>query len=121
MEKIKTLTMTANLSQEHKQRFIEIKASLAELGCREATFIRVELLFFEALTISRSYSNNEQENRLLAALKDLQANDYAAASGNFAKAIQRERAIRRFVNGFKIILTKAGKNLFLQLNANALL
>ncbi|HVF82396.1 MAG TPA: hypothetical protein VM884_10695 [Flavisolibacter sp.] len=113
--------MTTNLFQEHKQRFTEIKASLTELGYREAAFIRVELLFFEALTISRSYGNDEQENGLLAALKHLQADEYAAASGNFAKAIQRERAIRRFVNGFKIILTKACKNLFLQLKATAML
>jgi hypothetical protein len=110
--------MITNLSPEHKQRFLEIKASLTELGYREAAFIRVELLFFEALTISRTYGNEEQGNALLAALKQLQADEYAAASGNFAKAIQRERAIRRFVNGFKILLTKAGKNLFLQLRTS---
>lgn len=112
--------MTTNISPEHKQRFMEIKNGLAELGYREAAFIRVELLFFEALTISRSYGNDEQENGLLAALKNLQADEYAAASGSFAKAIQRERVIRRFINGFKTILTKAGKNFFLQSKLNAL-
>jgi len=110
--------MTTSLSPEHKQRFIEIKNSLSELGYRESAFIRVELLFFEALTISRNYGKEEQDNGLLTALKNLQADEYATTSGNFAKAIQRERAIRRFVNGFKIILTKAGKNLFLQSKVN---
>jgi hypothetical protein len=93
--------MTTNLSQEHKQRFVEIKNSLAELGYREAAFIRVELLFFEVLTISRNYGTEEEQNGLLSALKNLQAYEYAATSANFAKALQRERAIRRFVTGSK--------------------
>lgn len=105
--------MTTNISPEHKKRFTEIKSNLSELGCREAAFIRVELLFFEALTISRDYGDDEQENGLLAALKRLQAEEYATANERFAKAIQRERAIRRFINGFKTVLTKGSKNLFL--------
>ncbi len=108
--------MTTTISAEHKQRFTEIKNELSLLGAKEAAFIRVELLYFEALTISRRYGDDEEENGLLAALKQVQANEYAATTAKFAKAIQREKAIRKFVNAFRIILTKAGRNLFLPSN-----
>lgn len=111
--------MTTAISPEHKRRFTEIKSGLAQLGCRESAFVQIELLFYEALTISRSYGNDTQQNGLLAALKQLQSDEYAATAERFAKAAQREKAIRRFVNEFKIVLTKAGRNLFLQPQAQA--
>lgn len=106
--------MTKAISPEHKHRFTEIKNQLSQLGCREAVFIRVELFFYETLTIAREYGDNTQDNGLLAALKQLQADEYTATSEKFAKAIQREKAIRRFINAFRIILTKGCRNLFLK-------
>ncbi len=112
--KIKLITMITAISAEHKRRIIEIKNELSQLGSKEAAFIRVELFFYEALTLAREYGDTTDQNGLLAALKQLQVEEYAATSAKFAKAAQREKTIRRFINSFRNILTKASKNLYIK-------
>ena len=104
--------MKTPFSSPHKKRFTDIKASLAQLGCREDVFIRIELLFFEVVGIAREYGNELSENSLLKELKNLQTESYADACDRFVKPAQREKAIRRFVNELKIVLTKANKDMF---------
>jgi hypothetical protein len=72
----KNIYMKNHLSIEHKLLFGEMKKSLSVFGARESNFINVELLFYKAVAVAREYGQDVEENRLLAALKDLQANQY---------------------------------------------
>ena len=93
-----------NITPDHKTRFGEIRKTLSDLGCRETSFSRVELLFYEALTISRSYGNDLSENHLLYELKQLEVHQYQGTKLYFKKSSQREQAIRKFVARLKTIL-----------------
>jgi hypothetical protein len=106
--------MTKQISTQHKHRFDEIKKQLVVIGCKEGNFIKVELLFYEAMTIAREYGDDIEQNKLLAALKELQTNQYQDTKEKFKKSNQREQVIRRFVNHLKIILTTGMKNAFYQ-------
>lgn len=92
-----------------KQRFEEIKKSVAEIGSKESSFIRIEQLFYEAINISRNYGNDVASNKLLALFKDLEADQYQTTKAHFRKSSQREHVIKRFINQFKIVLTIAIK------------
>src|SRR4051794_15962312 len=106
--------MKNNLSHQHKHRFEEIKKSLTEIGSKEGNFIKVELLFYEVLTIAREYGDDVNENHLLAALKHLQGNQYEQTKAIFKKNTQREHVIRRFINELKNVLTSGIKGSYLQ-------
>lgn len=105
--------MTKELSYKDKQQFEEIKRRLSIIGFKEANFLKIELLFYEAMEIARVYGNDSQENKLLAALKQLQANQYQNTKNLFKKSSQREQVIRRFITGFKTVLSAGIKNLFI--------
>ncbi|HEU4472901.1 MAG TPA: hypothetical protein VFR58_17525 [Flavisolibacter sp.] len=98
------------INEAHKGRFDEMKKKLTLAGYRESAFTTVELLFYEAITISRTYGNDPGENPLLAALKEVEANQYRNTKEHFKKPSQREQAIRKFVVQFKNILTKSAKD-----------
>jgi len=104
--------MTKQISIAHKHRFDEIKKQLVVIGCKEANFIKVELLFYEAMTIAREYGDDIEQNKLLAALKNLQSNQYQNTMERFKKSNQRELVIKRFINQLKIVLTTGMKNSF---------
>ena len=78
--------------------------SLNSLGWKEHNFTKVELLFFEAITVSRSYGEDQNENPLLNSLKKWQHQAYEQTQTPTVRAGQRELAIRRFVLGLKKIL-----------------
>ena len=100
------------MSLAHKHQFEEMKKNLTTIGYKESNFIKLELLFFDALTIAREYGDDENENYLLAALKQLQANQYEQTKALFKKSSQREQVIRRFSNGLKNILTAGAKDAY---------
>lgn len=104
--------MKQPLSAAHKLQFEEIKKSLSAIGGKETTFVKVELLFFDAMSVARTYGDDVTENALLSALKELQANQYRETKLLYNKSVQREKAIRRFVSGLKSILTAGIRNEF---------
>lgn len=106
--------MKQAMTPEHKKQYEEMKKNLVALGSREGNFIKVELLFYEAMTIARAYGDNENENGLLAAFKHLQSHQYQETKALFRKNTQREQVIRRFCNSLKSVLTAGIKNQFLQ-------
>lgn len=106
--------MKQPLTLAHKEQFEEIKKNLVLVGARESNFIKVELLFYNALSVAREYGDHMEENALLAALKQLQAREYQQTKVLFKKSEQRERVIRRFISSLKSILTAANKNSYLQ-------
>jgi hypothetical protein len=103
--------MIEKISAEHKARLDEIKKRLKEIGSKESAFIGVEILFYEAIAISRNYGDDQNENQLLAALKKLEANQYKSTKEFFKKSKQREIVIRSFIVQFKTILSMAVKEL----------
>jgi hypothetical protein len=103
---------------EHKRQFEEIRKKLITVGASESNFIKVELLFYEALSVAREYGDDVSENGLLAALKQLQGKQYQETKGLFKKSIQRERVIRRFISSLKAVLTAGIKNTFFQPQLN---
>lgn len=106
--------MTQSISQKDKKQLDEMRKNLLVIGSSESNFIKVELLFYDAISIARNYGDDEKENGFLAALKDLQANQYQDTKALFSKSVQRERVIRRFISGLKSTLSAAMKNTFFQ-------
>lgn len=106
--------MTQSISQQHKQRFTEMKKSLAEIGSKEGNFIKVEILFYDAIAVAREYGDNEQENGLLAAFKQIQYDQYQKTKALFRKSSHREQVIRRFCNSLKGVLTAGIRNDYFQ-------
>lgn len=102
--------MTSNITEEHKRIFEETKKNLTTIGAKESSFIKIELLFYDAIHIARSYGENVEENELLAALKQLQNNAYSETKIRYKKSTQQERIIKRFINQLKMILTASCKN-----------
>lgn len=99
--------MIVNVSDTHRNRFEEIRKNLQALGHKESEFIKIELLFFEVLSISKTYGEDPNQNRLLAELKNLQHDQYEKTKIATRKANERENTIRRFVVGLRKILSEA--------------
>src|SRR5689334_12670433 len=89
------------ISNDHKKRFDEIKKRLYVLGNSETNFLQVELLFFEALSISRQYGQDPQVNSLLASLKQVQQTDYEKTQMPTHKKNQKETHIRLFISSLR--------------------
>jgi hypothetical protein len=106
--------MKVSMSREHKQQLEEIKRNLTLAGARESSFTRVELLFYDAMTIARAYGDDIAENGFLAAFKKLQATEYQQTKALFNKSVQRERVIRRFISSLKNVLSAGMKDAFVQ-------
>lgn len=97
--------MIPSLSPSHQQRLEEIRKDLQALGSKESEFLKIELLFFEALTIAREYGDDPSENHLLAALKIVQQDEYEKTRAATRKAGQRELSIRKFVISLRKVLS----------------
>lgn len=102
------------ISSIHKQQFESIRKNLTNIGAKESNFIKIELLFYQTISIAREYGNDVADNGLLAALKRVQADEYEQTKVLFKKSAQRERVIRRFISSFKTVLTAGIKNTFPQ-------
>lgn len=102
--------MTSKISSAHKSLFEETKKNLTVIGAKENTFLKVEIIFYDMLGIARTYGDDIAANRLLAALKQLQVNEYQQTRVLFKKSSQRERVIRRFITQLKSILSAGCRN-----------
>ncbi len=91
------------------RQLLEIRKKLSILGCKESSFINVELLFYESLSIARTYDKDPASNELLTALKHLESTLYKNTRELFYKTNQKEIAIRRFMVQLKIVLAVAAK------------
>jgi hypothetical protein len=110
--------MKKPISVEHKKQLEEIRRNLNLLGARESNFIKVELLFYDSLSLAREYGDDVDANGLLAALKQLQLNEYQQTKALFNKSAQREQVIRRFISSLKNVLTAGIRNSFYQSQLN---
>ena len=98
--------MITSVSHTHRQRFEEIRKNLQTLGYKESEFVKIELLFFEVVSISKTYGEDPEQNSLLAALKKLQHDQYEKTKIATRKASERESAIRRFVVALRKVLSE---------------
>jgi hypothetical protein len=103
--------MTKEMNHQHRQQLEEMKRQLSIIGFKESNFLKIELLFYDAIEIARAYGNDLNENKLLARLKELQANEYQNTKHLFKKSSQREQVIRRFITGFRSALSAGIKTL----------
>lgn len=90
----------------------EIRKKLQLLGCKESQFLKIEMLFFEVIDISKSYGENVGENNLLAALKNVQHDQYQKTQTVTRKPAERELFIRKFVITLRKILSNTNKLVF---------
>ena len=97
--------MITSISISHRKRLDEIKRTLDLLGCREGNFVRVELLFYEAITISRTYGEDASQNAFLSALKSLRQEQYQKTRELTKKPVQRELQIQKFIVQLKRVLS----------------
>ena len=102
--------MTEETIQQLKGKLEEIRKQLLVVGNKESNFMGVEMLFYDAITLARSYSNDPENNYLLYQLKQLEAGAYSKTKNYFKKSHQREHVIRRFIVQFRNILTTAIKD-----------
>ena len=93
-----------NVSTTDIERMKEMRRLLTAAGNKESAFIKVEMLFYEALEISRSYGNDPASNELLSRLKELQMKEYENTKLHYKKSSQREKAIQQFTHRLKNIL-----------------
>jgi hypothetical protein len=100
--------MITSLSYTDRQRLEAIRKNLQQLGNKESEFVKVELLFFEVLSIAKTYGEDPEENSFLAGLKNLQYDQYEKTKIATRKASERESAIRRFTVGLRKLLSDAG-------------
>lgn len=103
--------MTKEINHQHRQQLEEMKRQLSIIGFRESNFLKIELLFYDAIEIARAHGNDVNDNKLLARLKELQANEYLNTKNLFKKSSQREQVIRRFITGFRSALSAGIKTL----------
>ena len=95
---------------EHQQRLENLRKRLVGVEPKEGNFLKIELLFYEALDAARLQGDNPDENGLLKALKGLQAGAYQDTKKRFKKTTQQDQVIRKFANQLKTILATGIKN-----------
>ena len=103
------LNTIMNITNTHWERLESMKKQLTAIGYRESTFVTVELLFYEALDLARTYGDDWNTNTLLATLKKMHEKEYARTKELFRKPAQRERVIRQFMAVFKSALSSIKK------------
>jgi hypothetical protein len=98
------------LEQIQKLKLELIQKKLSTIGCKEKTFIIVEIMFFDAITISREICKGLGKTELFNTLKKIQTVEYQSTKAHFRKSSQREKVIKTFIITFKKALSKAITN-----------
>jgi hypothetical protein len=97
--------MDLEVSPLHKHRLAEIYKELHRIGSKESTFLSIESLLYETITIARQYGNDINENDFLRQLKLLEETDYKETQEKYRKSNQRELVIKRFMRQFKKLIS----------------
>jgi len=100
--------MNTLITTPDRKRLDAIRKDLGLLGNKESSFLKVELLFYEALNLAKSYGENAQLNTLLASLRHVQVDAYEKTKEVCRTSAQKERLIRQFIVQFKRAI--AGKS-----------
>jgi hypothetical protein len=95
---------------EQQQQLESLRKKLVGIESKESNFLKIELVFYEAMDAARLQGDNPEENELLTALKHLQAGVYQDTKKRFKKTTQQDQVIRKFANQLKSILAAGIKN-----------
>jgi hypothetical protein len=94
-------SLQPRFSEDHKKKIADVIGKLRAIPGDESSFIRLEILFYDVLTLARTYGEDVNENGLLAGLKRIQGNEYKHAQEKFNKSRQRVLVIKKFRIAFK--------------------
>ncbi|HEY0731671.1 MAG TPA: hypothetical protein VGD33_04585 [Chitinophagaceae bacterium] len=92
------------VTQSDKTKFDNLRKQLIQTGNKESDFLKVEMIFFDALNYAREYGSDTDSNKLLLALKQLEEEEYHKTKAFFKKSSQREKLIQKFTHRLKHIL-----------------
>src|SRR5687767_7397248 len=98
------------MQEQQQQQLESLRKRLIGIEAKEGNFLKIELLFYEAMDAARLQGDNPDENELLNALKQLQAGVYQDTKKRFKKTTQQDQVIRKFANQLKSILAKGIKS-----------
>src|SRR5438045_2863181 len=96
-----TTKFMKSIEKAQKEELEKMKKRLSLINSKEGNFISAEILFYEAITFSRTLHPEAEENQLLASLKQIQAVEYRSAKELYPKSTMKEKAIKRFISRFK--------------------
>lgn len=88
--------LNITLSEEHKRSIDEAIRKIRFMSSEESSFIQLELLYYNVLSIARAYGNNINENPMLAGLKHIEGKEYKNAQERFKTCSQKVIAIQKF-------------------------
>jgi hypothetical protein len=89
-------SMNMQLTHEHKISIDHAINRLRDISGDERSFIQLELLYYNILSIARAYGNNINENAMLAGLKQIECNEYKHAQERFKTSSKQNAAIQKF-------------------------
>ena len=89
---------------EQQQRLESLRKKLVGIDSKESNFMKIELVFYEAIDLARAQGDDQEENELLNALKQLQAGAYQDTKKRYKKTTQQDQVIRKFTSQLKLIL-----------------
>jgi hypothetical protein len=84
------------LSEVHKRSIDDAIRRIRSISVNEGSFIQLELLYYNLLSIAREYGNDMDENNMLAGLKHIEYNEYKHAQEWFKSSSQKVVAIQKF-------------------------
>jgi hypothetical protein len=93
--------MQKQLSNDDKAKLAAIHKALSLLPSTEHAFMKMESLFYDALSIARDYSTSDEKNSFLYNLLRLKEEEFKTAQEKYTKARQHEVAIKQFRSAFK--------------------
>ena len=84
------------LTEAHKKSIDLAIRRIRTLSSCESSFIQLELVYYDVLSIARLYGNEINENAMLAGLKQIECNEYKYAQERFKSSSQKVNAIQKF-------------------------
>ncbi|MCU7552665.1 hypothetical protein OCK74_26330 [Chitinophagaceae bacterium LB-8] len=88
--------LSEKISENDKRSIDYAIRRIRAISSDEGSFIQLELLYYEVLSIARTYGNEINENTMLAGLKQIESNEYKHAQERFKTSSQKIGAIQKF-------------------------
>lgn len=78
----------------------EIYKKALLIPCDERSFIKLESIFFDVLSLARVQGGEPDKNQFLYNLKQIQQKEFQLTQAKYSKARQREVVIKKFKAAF---------------------
>lgn len=97
------------LSVQDEEKLKEANNKLASIHCSENSLIQIELIFFDMMTMLRSYHDSPKSEFILSELRVIHENEYKVVQNKHLTVKNRVAAIRKFKNSFRQTVRKGIK------------